>query len=79
MEAEIVSMVLGMYNNAENGAGSTTSGGTESILLACKAYRDWGRKVKGITQPEMIVAASAHAAFWKVRSDLADEGRAKVL
>jgi sphinganine-1-phosphate aldolase len=49
-----------MYNNPL-GAGSTTSGGTESILIACKAYRDWGRKVKGITKPEMIVAVSSHA------------------
>ena len=60
MEAELVSMVLSMYNNPL-GAGSTTSGGTESILVACKAYRDWGKRVKGIHRPEMIVAASAHA------------------
>lgn len=49
-----------MYNNPL-GAGSTTSGGTESILVACKAYRDWGKTVKGINRPEMIVAESAHA------------------
>ena len=30
-----------------------TSGGTESILLACKAARDYGRK-RGITKPEML-------------------------
>lgn len=29
-----------------------TSGGTESILLACKAYRDVAYK-KGIKHPEM--------------------------
>lgn len=48
---EQVSMVLNMYNNPQ-GAGTTTSGGTESLLLACKTYRDWGRKVKGIVRPE---------------------------
>jgi sphinganine-1-phosphate aldolase len=32
-----------------------TSGGTESILMACKAYRDWARATKGITRPEMYV------------------------
>lgn len=57
-------MVLNMYGNP-SGAGTTTSGGTESILLACKTYRDWARAVKGITRPEMIVPESAHAAFWK--------------
>lgn len=42
-----------------------TSGGTESIILACKAYRDYGREVKGIKNPEMLVPITAHAAFDK--------------
>lgn len=42
-----------------------TSGGTESIILACKAYRDYGREVKGIKHPEMLVPITAHAAFDK--------------
>ncbi len=31
-----------------------TSGGTESILLACKAARDFARK-RGVKKPEMYV------------------------
>lgn len=54
MEAEIVSMCLRLYNNP-NGAGTTTSGGTESIIMAVKTYRDWARAIKGITEPEMSV------------------------
>ena len=46
-------------------AGFLTSGGTESILCAVKAARERGRKERGITAPEMIVAESAHAAFHK--------------
>ena len=65
MEAEIVSMCLRMYNAPETGAGTTTSGGTESILMACKAMRDWGRATKGITKPEIVIPVSAHAAFDK--------------
>lgn len=42
-----------------------TTGGTESILLACKAFRDYGREVKGITKPEMVMPVTAHAAFDK--------------
>jgi len=42
-----------------------SSGGTESILLAMKTYRDWARDKKGITRPEMIVPVTAHAAFDK--------------
>ncbi|KAI9455488.1 PLP-dependent transferase [Lactarius psammicola] len=64
MEAEIVAMCLRMYNNP-TGAGATTSGGTESILMSVKTHRDWARAVKGISEPEMVVPASAHAAFDK--------------
>ncbi|EMD37692.1 hypothetical protein CERSUDRAFT_114330 [Gelatoporia subvermispora B] len=64
MEAEIVAMCLKMYNNP-NGAGATTSGGTESIVLAVKTYREWARAVKGITKPEMVIPETAHVAFDK--------------
>ena len=42
-----------------------TSGGTESIFLACLAYRNWARDENGIDVPEMVVPTSAHAAFEK--------------
>jgi len=55
LEKEIVrmtcSMLGGDYPNSEV-CGCLTSGGTESILLAMKAYRDQG-KARGIKQPEM--------------------------
>jgi sphinganine-1-phosphate aldolase len=43
-----------------------TSGGTESILMAVKASRDWCRKHRGAAAPEMVLGPSAHAAYWKV-------------
>jgi len=42
-----------------------TSGGTESILLAVKAARERGRKERGVTTPNVVLPASAHAAFEK--------------
>ncbi len=46
--------------------GNFTSGGTESILLAVKAARDCFREKRPeITAPEMILPATAHAAFHK--------------
>jgi sphinganine-1-phosphate aldolase len=45
--------------------GTLTSGGTESILLACKAYRDRARELYGITRPEIIAPTTIHAAFEK--------------
>src|SRR3990172_686617 len=73
-ESEIVSMTARMLGADRSGAepgtpeeicGSVSSGGTESILLAMKAYRDQARERKGITQPEMIVPSTGHAAFDK--------------
>lgn len=42
-----------------------TSGGTESIILACKAYRDYARDVRGIKKPNIVLPRTAHAAFDK--------------
>jgi len=69
-EAEIVSMVATLHGknqtvNNSSICGTVTSGGTESILLAMKTYRDKAREEKGITEPEMIVPVTAHAAFDK--------------
>jgi glutamate/tyrosine decarboxylase-like PLP-dependent enzyme len=65
-EAEIVAMTANMLNGAgADVCGTLSSGGTESIMLAMKTYRDWARETKGITKPEMIVPVTAHAAFDK--------------
>jgi glutamate/tyrosine decarboxylase-like PLP-dependent enzyme len=73
-ESEIVSMTAKMLGAEAAGSESDTdqqicgvvsSGGTESILLAMKTYRDWARDQKKITRPEMIVPVTAHAAFDK--------------
>ncbi len=67
-EAEIVAMtahMLGAGQTDDEIVGTVSSGGTESILLAMKTYRDWARVTKGITQPEMILPVSAHVAFEK--------------
>ena len=55
MEAEIVAMVLAMFNAPAGAAGVTTSGGTESILMACLSAREKARVERGVTEPEMFV------------------------
>jgi glutamate/tyrosine decarboxylase-like PLP-dependent enzyme len=64
-ESEIVMMTAKMLNGGPNVVGAMTSGGTESILMAIKSYRDWARDKKGITKPELVVPITAHAAFDK--------------
>jgi sphinganine-1-phosphate aldolase len=65
MEAEVASMVLNMYNAPSTAGGFVTSGGTESLLMACKTYRDWGLVTKNISRPNMVVPDTIHAAFDK--------------
>merc|ERR550534_1504571 len=64
LESELIRMVVNMYHGDANACGVVTSGGTESILLAMKAYRDRGVD-RGITEPNICVPISGHAAFWK--------------
>lgn len=64
MEAEVVRMHVSLLHGDADACGVMTSGGTESILMACKAYRDRGR-ARGIETPEIVAPASVHAAFDK--------------
>ena len=73
MESEIISMTAKMLNGNEvkkinpedTVCGTVTSGGTESIIMAMKVYRDWARSERGITRPQVIMPHTAHPAFDK--------------
>lgn len=69
-EAEVLAMTQKIFHgdlDPENLAvGTMTSGGSESIMMAIKTYRDFYRVNKPqVTAPEMIVPASIHPAFDK--------------
>jgi len=70
-ESEIIAMTQGMLHGEaarERGfepCGVIGSGGSESILSAIYTHREWGRAVKGVTAPEMILPETAHVAFDK--------------
>jgi len=65
MEAEVVRMTCELFHGGPGSCGAMTSGGTESILMAIKAYRDQALAERGVTAPELIVCRTAHAAFDK--------------
>lgn len=65
MEAEVVAMVLKLFNAPKLGCGSTSLGGTESLLLACLAAREHGKRYKGITKPEIVAPVTVHAGIDK--------------
>ncbi|KAJ8360024.1 hypothetical protein SKAU_G00165490 [Synaphobranchus kaupii] len=64
MEAEVVRMACTLFHGGPRSCGTVTSGGTESILMACKAYRDMAYE-RGVRHPEIIAPVSVHAAFDK--------------
>jgi len=64
IQSEVVGITAELLHG-EEAAGFMTSGGTESILCAVKAARERGREERGITEPEMVLPTSAHAAFHK--------------
>jgi glutamate/tyrosine decarboxylase-like PLP-dependent enzyme len=66
-ESEVVQMTTSLLNGDNETVGCMTSGGTESILLAMKTYRDKARKErrKRYFIPEIIIPDSAHVAFDK--------------
>ncbi len=66
MENDIISFAASHLGGDESVSGSFTSGGTESIILAVKAARDYTRvKRPDIKEPEIILPITAHAAFHK--------------
>jgi glutamate/tyrosine decarboxylase-like PLP-dependent enzyme len=72
-EGEILAMTLDVFNGYavnkrnpdEKACGSLTTGGTDSIFQSVYAHREWGADQKNITQPEIVLATSAHPAFFK--------------
>jgi glutamate/tyrosine decarboxylase-like PLP-dependent enzyme len=72
-ESEIVAMTLQMlhgeavhgHDPAQRACGVLGSGGTESILNAMLAYRDYARAKRGVARPQLIWPDTAHPAFTK--------------
>jgi len=64
MEQEIVAMAADLFHGDAR-AGALTSGGTESIFLAVQVARDQARAERGIAEPTLVTAITAHPAFAK--------------
>lgn len=57
-------MLAHLYHGGPKSCGSITISGTESILLACIAYRNRAYGL-GIRRPEIVIAQNAHIGFAK--------------
>ncbi len=66
LEKELAALMAGHLAGDRQVVGNFTSGGTESIILAVKAARDYFRRHRPeVTAPEMILPTTGHAAFHK--------------
>lgn len=65
MEAEILAMTADILHGDADTGGLNTSGGTESLVTAMLAYREWGRNEKGIEHPQIIMPVTGHPAMSK--------------
>lgn len=66
LENDLIGWALDQTHGPEGSVGTFTSGGTESILLAVKAARDYAKKHRpGFARYELVLPVTAHAAFHK--------------
>ena len=64
-ETDVVALTAAMLHHPD-AAGTMTTGGTESILMAVKTARQWAREHRPeVTRPEMLVPITVHPAFEK--------------
>ena len=67
MEEEVVAMGLDLFHGADGEVGNMTTGGSESIVMAVKACRDFNRKRRNDAsfRGNLVLPDSAHPAFDK--------------
>jgi glutamate/tyrosine decarboxylase-like PLP-dependent enzyme len=65
IQSELCRWTADLLHGGDDTAGFLTSGGSESILCAVEAARERARAERGVTEPELVLATNAHAAFHK--------------
>jgi sphinganine-1-phosphate aldolase len=71
IDYQVVRIVASMFGGAPNEVmGFVTSGGTESLMVAMRSYREWGIKNRGHAPGEGVIIASqsVHASIMKAGS-----------
>jgi sphinganine-1-phosphate aldolase len=66
IENAVVAWCREVTRAPEGAVGTATAGGTESVMLAVKAARDYARRTRpAIKNPKMLLPETAHACFHK--------------
>jgi sphinganine-1-phosphate aldolase len=64
LERQVIAAVGALVNVPQDGGGTMTSGGTESILMSMLVNRERAR-ARGIDRPQILAPVSAHPAYAK--------------
>jgi len=65
MEQEVLNAIADILHAPSTWKGTITSGGSEGNILGCWAARNWGEKVKGVEEGNILIPKSAHISFEK--------------
>lgn len=66
IEIELIEIAKKLWHAQEDAVGNFTSGGTESLILAVKAYRDFARtRLPKDQKPDVLVCSTGHPAIQK--------------
>ena len=66
LEHELNGIAIEILGGDQTDSGSCfTTGGTESIFLSVLAHREWAKKTKNITEPNIVIPDTIHPAFNK--------------
>ena len=66
MEVEVIRMAaeaIGLKDEQGNACGVLHSGGTESIMMAILAYREYMMKNRNVLKPNLIICQTGHPAM----------------
>lgn len=78
MENEVIDMTaeaIGLKDEKGLSCGTCNSGGTESILMAILAYREYKMKVDRVLKPNLVICDTGHVAAHKACDYLNIEAR----
>lgn len=64
IESDLVGLATALFGT-QPGAGSLTSGGTESLFLAVYTAREHARETRGVHEPTLVAADTVHPAVAK--------------
>lgn len=71
----MTAQAIGLKDEKGQPCGTCNSGGTESIIMAILAYREYKMKVDGVLKPNLVICKTGHVAALKACDYLGVQAR----